>query len=77
MVQESVQKWTISLCLEHADLFPSIAEWEAAISPGALWQVTLPNSTEWMDAIVEGDRRDGQRGRLNITIAAMGLDAGF
>lgn len=74
MTTEAVQKWTISLPLECAALFPSVAEWEAAISPGSVWQITLPNSPDWMPALVEGDRRDGQRGRVNITVRAIGLD---
>ena len=74
MVRESVQKWAISLPLECAALFPTATEWENAIGPGAPWQVTLPNSEVWVDAIVEGDRLDGNRGRVVITIAARGLD---
>ncbi len=74
MIQESVQKWIVSLTLEHATLFPTLEDWGKAIAPGSLWNVTLPNSDEWVPAIVEGDRRDGQRGRLNITLRAIGFD---
>ena len=74
MVQESVQKWTISLPIELALVFPSFTAWDEAIAPGALWSVTLPNATEWMAAIVEGDRLDGSRGRVVITVRAIGLD---
>ena len=74
MVQESVQKWTISLPIELTALFPNPQVWAEAIAPGALWFVTLPNATEWMAAIVEGDRLDGNRGRVVITVRAIGLD---
>ena len=74
MVQESVQKWTISLPIELALVFPSFQAWDEAIAPGALWSVTLPNSDVWQPAIVEGDRLDGSRGRVVITVRAIGLD---
>ena len=74
MVQESVQKWAVSLPIELTALFPTPQVWAEAIAPGALWFVTLPNATEWMAAIVEGDRLDGNRGRVVITLRAIGLD---
>ena len=74
MVQESVQKWSVSLPIELTALFPTPQVWAEAIAPGALWFVTLPNATEWMAAIVEGDRLDGNRGRVVITLRAIGLD---
>ena len=74
MVQESVQKWTISLPIELALTFPTFQAWDEAIAPGALWSVTLPNSDVWQPAIVEGDRLDGNRGRVVITVRAIGLD---
>ena len=74
MVQESVQKWTISLPIELALVFPTFQAWDEAIAPGALWFVTLPNSDVWQTAIVEGDRLDGSRGRVVITVRAIGLD---
>ena len=74
MVQESVQKWSVSLPIELTALFPTPQTWADAIAPGALWFVTLPNATEWMPAIVEGDRLDGNRGRVVITLRAIGLD---
>ena len=74
MVQESVQKWTISLPIELALVFPTFTVWDEAIAPGALWSVTLPNSEVWQPAIVEGDRLDGSRGRVVITVRAIGLD---
>ena len=74
MVQESVQKWTISLPIELALGFPTFQAWDEAIAPGALWSVTLPNSDVWQPAIIEGDRLDGSRGRVVITVRAIGLD---
>lgn len=74
LTASAVQKWRISLPLECAALFPSIEQWEASLESGARWQVTMPNKTDWIDAIVEGDRQDGQRGRVVITLAAIGLD---
>ena len=74
MVRESVQKWAVSLPIELTASFPTAQDWATAIAPGALWFVTLPNSTEWLAAIVEGDRLDGNRGRVVITLRAIGLD---
>lgn len=74
LTASAVQKWKVSIPLECADLFPSIAAWESSLESGARWQVTLPNKTAWVDTIVEGDRLDGERGRVVITLAAIGLD---
>lgn len=74
LTQANVMKWTVSLPLECAALFPSIADWDTATSPGARWSVTLPNTETWVEAVVEGDRQDGHRGRVVITLAAIGLD---
>jgi hypothetical protein len=67
-------KWTVSIPLECADLFSSIADWDTATFPGARWSVTLPNTETWVETVVEGDRQDGHRGRVVITLAAIGLD---
>jgi len=74
LTQGSVMKWSVSLPLEYIELFPSPAEWQAAISAGARWCVTLPNTDTWVETIVEGDRQDGNRGRVVITLAAIELD---
>ena len=74
LTQANVMKWTVSLPHECADLFPLIADWDSATAPGARWSVTLPNTETWIDTVVEGDRQDGHRGRVVITLAAIGLD---
>lgn len=74
LTQSNVMKWTVSLSLEWAALFPSIAAWEEAISPSARWEVTLPNTDTWIETVVEGDRQDGHRGRVVITLATIGMD---
>ncbi len=70
----NVMKWTVSLPIECAAMFPSIGDWDTATAPGARWSVTLPNTDTWIDTVVEGDRQDGYRGRVVITLAAIGLD---
>lgn len=74
LTQANVMTWTVSLPLECAALFSSIADWDTATAPGARWSVTLPNIETWVDTVVEGDRQDGHRGRVVITLAAIGLD---
>ena len=71
LTSESVMKWKISLPMETLTLLP---DWKGATSANRLWLVTEPNETLWIPAKTEGDRLDGERGHVVITIAAFGIE---
>lgn len=74
LIQESVQKWNVSLPIEWEQAFPSPQMYREALKPGAQWETTLPDTNEWIQAIVEGDFKSGNRGRVTFTLRGKGID---
>ena len=71
LTSESVMKWKISIPIGTAAL---LTNWREATRANQLWFITEPDGTVWIPARTEGDRLDGERGHVVITIAAFGVD---